>query len=199
MTSTSRTALIALVAIAMAAPACRKNERNFVPAPAANRDGGFAFETAPGTDAIAIPIDRGDGGVASGDGDGDGDGDSTGPTEAKDLITFLDQELPADIDEKRLFTKLARKCSETRKCSDKACGSVLASCSGDDVAGCGTMLLGACPAFAAIAAGASGDALGAKTETWVRDLWGDLVVKLRLSLPEKAQGQVDKLAGRHQL
>lgn len=201
--------LVAL-ALAVAAPGCRKKKRHFVPAPAPNRDGGFEFETAPGTDAVAIPINTGDGGVAvAGDGDGDsaGDGDGdTGPAEgelsgaeAKDLITFLDKELPADLDDKRLFTKLARKCGGFRKCSDKACGAVLATCSGDDKAGCGTMLLKSCPAFQAVAQGSSGDQLASRTETWVRDLWGDLVIKLRLSLPEKVQGQIDKLAGRHQL
>lgn len=200
-----RAATAIAIALVAALSSCRKEDRHFVPAPPTNRDGGFELETAPGTDIAAVPI--GDGGVpTAGDGDSAGGDGDTGPVEGAldkaevtDLLAFLDKELPADLGAERLFTKLARKCGATAKCADKACGAVLATCSGEDKAGCGTMLKKGCPAFATIAGDASGDALASATETWIRDLWGDLVLKLRLSLPEKMHKQIDKLASRHQL
>ena len=195
--------IVLIVAAALlATPGCRKKDRHFVPAPAANRDGGFELETVPGSDG-AVAVIGGDGGVAAA---GDGDGDSSAPAEGSltkdeisDLLGFLDKELPADLGADELFTKLARKCGVTEKCVDQACGTVLMGCSGEDKAGCGKQLLESCPAFSTIAGGSSGDALASATETWVRDLWGDLVIKLRLSLPDKMHQQVDQLATRHQL
>lgn len=174
---------------------CKESERHFVPAPPPQRDAAAAPE--PGAPAT------GDGGAAtagaaSGGGGYPADAELS-KAEADDLLAFLDTGVPPDLDDARLFTKLARKCGSTASCVAPECGKVLAVCDGADRTGCGTMLLERCPPFQTIAQGASGDDLGARTNQWVKDLWGDLVVKLRLSLPDKLQGKLDKLAQRHGL
>ena len=208
--------LTVVLILALAVGGCRKKKRNFVPAPKADAgedddDGDDDESTSDDKDdkpdEVAAAGD-GDGGptaVATEPGDGDsGDGDSDDPSEisrsvANSLVTFLDKELPAKIKSEDLFTKLARRCAEVEACAPKACRTVLAACAGDDIGGCGVQLQTSCPAFEAVAQGASGSKLEEKTNTWLRDLWGDLVVKTRLALPDKKADRVDELAGRHQL
>lgn len=173
---------------------CRESERHFVPAPPPQRDAAVVSEPEPGA--------SGDGGAASaaattGSGDYPVDAELS-RARTEELLAFLENELPADTGDAQLFTSLAQKCGGMPECVSPECGKVLSSCTGDDRAGCGALLLDRCPAFQTTAEGASGD-LGAKTDRWVRDLWGDMVVKLRLSLPDEMHGKLDELAQRHDL
>jgi hypothetical protein len=181
----------ALVVGLLISGACREQSRHFVPAPPPGRDAGL---TDAGTATAAAP--SGDGGAVGGE---EVSGGELTRAQADALIAFLDKDLPAELEDAELFTRLARRCGSTPACSSGECAEVLSSCSGEAPADCGAQLAERCPAFQAVAQGVSGDALGERAQQWVRDLWGDLVVKLRLSLPEKMHGQVDKLAERHQL
>jgi hypothetical protein len=180
-----------ILVVLLSAGGCREQSRHFVPAPPPGRDAGI-----PDAGAATAAAPSGDGGAAGGE---ESSGGELTRAQADALIAFLDKDLPPDLEDGELFTRLARRCGSTAACATGECAQVLSSCSGDAAADCGAQLAERCPAFEAVAQGASGDALGERAQQWVRDLWGDLVVKLRLSLPEKMHGQVDKLAERHQL
>ncbi len=199
---------VSLGAMLTVASACRDEKRHFEPAPKieAPEDDEADEADTDGENLGPSLVVEGDGKSADSEGDG-GAGESEETAEdgqlsrkqANALVSLLDNDLAADISASRLFTKLAHKCAEVDVCVDVKCREVLQGCAGDDKIGCGTALMASCPAFSVFAQGATKDALDSKTNLWVRELWGDMLVKIRLTLPDSKQDRVDELAERHQL